>query len=360
MMNNELEAYKAELDPLCEDGQHILEIIVKFLEYVQDGSKYNNRLIDILDNQMPRGYKGDIVQRNNNSILSREDNKFIIKIVEYFEFIQQHERGYLFWDKVKTKEIKDAIKNLLLSIKELDICARNNFGKTAEDFENIIIKIEKAIEVFNKLTPDIKDKIKIKKNAEENEKLKKEIEDHKKAHSEAVEGLQKEIGSIRENAAKKSADAASDFFDEQARYCKRRVRKLFRAMLVLIALIASLAILFLCKDIGFDNQHIIEKTLIKFFLFSVLLSTLYQGFKSYNAYSHQYIVNKHRHLCLKTYVVDFSNSVHSKEAKDTILMKVADSIFDIGDTGFAKVNQDKEKQNYQLTLSPKINTSDSK
>jgi hypothetical protein len=327
---------------------------------------------------------GDIVIRVLDS------NEELREIVSNFEGIKNDE-DFLKYNRVKRNNLMSHIKLLLLGIKKLECLkeyqntgektARNNYDQQswnvekARDIDNVQQSIKSYIEQIYTHIEDVKNSFLLKeanRAKEETDEVRKEIEQSKKKILEEKEKLMGEIKitlkEMKNTLSDSSIELSTSFFDEQAEKYNQKGKNILWAIGGLIILILTISYAFLCNNIcfkvtnfcplqiAFVDSAITEKSLVKFFIFSVLFSTLYQLFKTYNAYSHQYVINQHRALCLRTYKSHFASSGYAEETKDRILLKTADAIFDISDTGFVVSKDDKIKENMNFTVSPTIKT----
>lgn len=343
----------------------------------------------------------DLEQFDSFRASSLIDNHKLDEIFENFDLIKDNDT---FWkyEQSKRNAFINKAKEFLLDIcklealKEFGTIGRNSSFESQDrenqnniirsridelygfisDIDNYKIKIsldkkvqdihdlfQKGSENFQTTTTEA-----LKKIEEEREKTSKEFQSKLDSAKDVAEGIKTTEGNIKKTLSEKSIKKASSFFSDQAKQYQKKSSYSLYAIFAVVVIIFILSYQILCGrlcdffynycpiplNIETTNTLLTEKSFIKFFLFSTLLSILYQLFKTYNAYSHQYVVNQHRYLSLETYLNDFAESGYGEEAKDKILIKTADTIFDIGDTGFIKTNNEKSKENYQITLSPTL------
>lgn len=95
-----------------------------------------------------------------------------------------------------------------------------------------------------------------------------------------------------------------------------------------------------------DSLQIFTLFLAKIFPATVGYYTLYQLIKNFNVNMHLKTTNKHRANVLKTFE-SFVKSSDDPKTRDTVLIKAAESIFTIGETGYLS-GKDSEKDGLNL------------
>jgi hypothetical protein len=101
-------------------------------------------------------------------------------------------------------------------------------------------------------------------------------------------------------------------------------------------LLYSGAILYFAFEINtHTSQQIIQISLAKALIFSILLYGLFQSVKNYSAHKHNETVNRHRQNCLQSFNA-IVLATGTEDKRDIVLASMANSIFSPQDTGFVR------------------------
>lgn len=146
----------------------------------------------------------------------------------------------------------------------------------------------------------------------------------------------------------------SEVFESEAEERRKSSLKWFwaSAIIFIILIIYLLCItqesikIISVNSMKIDSLQILTLFLAKFFPATVGYYILYQMIKNFNVNMHLYTTNKHRSNVLKTFE-SFVKSSDDPKTRDAVLMKAAESIFTIGDTGYLS-GKDTEKDGLNL------------
>ena len=172
----------------------------------------------------------------------------------------------------------------------------------------------------------------------------KEIEKQKKEFDNQTEQI---IKSLKDSAAESGVTRHSKIFADEADDHKTLAFRWFLGMLFFICF--ACFVVYLIWDLvpKMDNPNlyqVIQYTLLKIIVFSVLYYLLLFIIRNYNAHRHNYIVNKHRQNALSSFET-FVNSTTNPEIKDAVLLQTTQSIFSAQVSGYLKNEGDESNPN---------------
>ncbi len=100
-----------------------------------------------------------------------------------------------------------------------------------------------------------------------------------------------------------------------------------------------------------STSLIVQLTLAKLIIFSLLLSAILWAGRVYRANRHNYVVNKHRQNALSTFQVFVSAASADDQTKNAVLLQATQCIFSPQNTGFlASPDKDTEGQSHILEI----------
>lgn len=236
----------------------------------------------------------------------------------------------------------DRLSNTLKNIKEFDPDKLKNGDKATlinnlddayfDYFQSVL-----PIIAYNVLSSDYISNVQTstQKLLSEIEKKKAEISDKSEEFSNNADNILK---SLKDTAAESGVTRHSKIFADEATDHKRWANIWFWG--ILVYLITTGIVIYLIWDVTPTIQNsnlyqIVQYSLLKVVIFSILYYLLIFIMKNYNAHRHNFIVNKHKQNALSTFET-FVGSTTSTEIKDAVLLQTTQSIFSNQISGYLK------------------------
>lgn len=199
---------------------------------------------------------------------------------------------------------------------------------------------------IRKLKPiEVEDQIKKASTAvKEIERIRLEAEKSKKDVDLAIK-------EVRDSLGKGGAIISRDDFERQAAIHKDLAIKWFWASIATIIVgIIVVIIIFNIPSLNLNNvakdnyPRILQISIFKLVLLSIIYLLIYQTIKNYKINRHLYVLNKHRQLTLTVYPL-MVNATNNQEQANTIVGQAAKAIFDPGTTGYLDPDDDQNPIN---------------
>lgn len=236
----------------------------------------------------------------------------------------------------------DRLSNALKNIKEFDPDKPKNGDKASlinnlddayfDYFQSVL-----PIIAYNVLSSDYISNVQASTQEllSEIEKKKVEISNKSEEFSNNADHILK---SIKDTAAESGVTRHSKIFADEASDHKKWANIWFGG--IVVYLIATGFVIYLIWDITPTIQNsnlyqIVQYSLLKVIIFSVLYYLLIFIMKNYNAHRHNFIVNKHKQNALSTFET-FVRSTTSTEIKDAVLLQTTQAIFSNQISGYLK------------------------
>ena len=245
------------------------------------------------------------------------------KILSLFDEIKTLVRGDENFNKRQT-ELRDKLKNIY---EKLDSFATGLFVFELLD-ENIIKKRE------NKLSELIK-------TAEKSEKLTKERGENYLKDAKRI------VDEIKVASSQVAVIKHAQLFKDESEYHSKMSNRWLGAILTLLIMISIatvFAFLYFKEAKITDQNEMINYTITKILILTVLFYGLSICIRNYKAHQHNSIINKHRFNALQTFEL-FSKSTSSKDVQDAVLMEVCRTIFANQPTGYINTENDNDSPN---------------
>jgi hypothetical protein len=221
--------------------------------------------------------------------------------------------------------------------------------------DNIINEIRRLYEnAFNQLTPILAYSLKSKTDFNELERkatvklkqIENEYEDTKIMLADYKKDVDETVKNVKQAAAEVGVTQHAVYFQKEADdNDKKSIIWLKATVFMSIATVVWGGITFLIHSSETDTTYIIQFALSKLIILSALYYCLIWCAKNYNAYKHNYIVNKHRQNALSTFETFVKAAGKDETTKNAILLQTTQSIFSNQNSGFIGKDSDVENPN---------------
>ena len=146
------------------------------------------------------------------------------------------------------------------------------------------------------------------------------------------------IEAAREASGNIGASKYAQVFEERARVHEQASSLWLRATIAMVTTTVAIALvaLWLIKE-GFlaadETPAAIQLAVAKLFILSILYYSAVWCGRNYRSHQHNYLSNMHRHNALRTFD-SLIAATDDGTTRDAVLMKAADAIFSLGQTGY--------------------------
>jgi len=185
------------------------------------------------------------------------------------------------------------------------------------------------------------------------------VEETKKYSEEAVVILER----IKSASGEVGVSAFADVFKRQAEQHEELARNWLIAVIGFTFLMVGLTgfVFFQALDVSAysENPYSFAGFLIvRIVAISLSALLFFQSVKQFNINSHLQALNKHRQNTLQTFQA-FVDSSNDAQIRDAVLLQATKSIFDAGDTGYVRAQNEQSLNMETVKLSPSFPTKDS-
>jgi len=182
-----------------------------------------------------------------------------------------------------------------------------------------------------------------------------------KEKSSAIENAKKMLNELKDISAESGITKYSSVFADEARENKSIATKwlIGASILGVISIVVAYFVLQLRPTDSIPTTfEIVQYTLTKVIIFTILSYLLVLFVKNYNANRHNYIVNKHRQNALLTFST-FVNSAKDVDTKNAVLLQATQSIFTNQVSGYLKNECDSENPNKFIEIIKNVSSTKS-
>ncbi len=169
--------------------------------------------------------------------------------------------------------------------------------------------------------------------------------DFKKREAQIISEMESVLDRARDAAGKVGVAKYAAHFKDEAEEHEAKSKKWLGATIALTAVTSlwGIASFFIHPEKGYNSWfQIMQYTIPKFIILSVLFYALVWAARNYNANRHNYVVNKHRQNSLSTFEAFVAAAGDDMDTKNAVLLQATQSIFSAQATGYVLREGDME------------------